>query len=108
MTKKLVITVDVGDRPEWQIRALQRQFADSIEKNKDFEGYYFMLFPVRHQPTNVFFLDGDPDSVADAKEIREIADKLRPVLRVALDEANKEANKPKSPRGGKEGPQILE
>lgn len=109
MAKKLfVITVDVGDRPEWQIKALQRQFADAIKKCDELKDHFFLLFPVRNQPSNIFYLDGDPESVSSAKELADIADIVRPVLKEPLNEIDQKNDKSKSSGSSKGTSQVLE
>lgn len=106
--KRILITIDVGNRPEWQIRALCKQFADSVSHEANLKDYFFMLFPIRNQPTCAYSFDGDPSQARDAKELNDIVHLLRPLLKVVIDENVKETNKPSDTGRHTEGPQILE
>lgn len=82
---RFVITIDVGNRPDFMITALLRQFQDSISKVPELEGDFFMLFPVRNQPTDIFSLDADPENIKDIKEFEDLLKIVTPVLKATID-----------------------
>jgi hypothetical protein len=85
MKKTLILAIDVGDlKNDWEVKAMSMQVSDYFEKNKtilDVENVF--LFPIEGD-MKLFWLEGDPDSVKDVKDLEKIRDRLEPVLEVAL------------------------
>lgn len=82
--KKLVLTIDVSHfSAEWQVKAIQMQLMDSFKKNGLFIDEDVILWPVRHEPFTIFWINSDC-SPEQEKELRELKDKITPILQETL------------------------
>ena len=84
MSKTLVLAVDVGNtKNEWEVTAMKMQISDYFKKNKILPADDVILFPIKGE-MKIFWLEGNPNSLSDVKDLEEIKDKLKPVLGAAM------------------------
>lgn len=79
--KNLVLTVDFGGCPDWQVVALQNQMKDWLEINKSVLDIEKLVILPTVGETKLYWLNG---STNDIKTLEQIRDRIEPVLQVAM------------------------
>ena len=82
--KNLLLTIDLGDIPDHQVRAMQMQMSDWMNANKPLPFKNIIIMPTRGE-TRLYWLEGEIDNQQDIKDLDSVKDKLEPLLSVALD-----------------------
>ena len=82
--KTLILTVQIGNQHDWQIRALQMQINDYFKANCTILPTENVIIMPTKGETRLYWLEGDPEDIKDAKTIEDIIHRVKPVLSVAL------------------------
>lgn len=82
--KNLVLALGIPDKSkEWQVQAMSRQIGDWVEANRTKLPFDNLILIPTTGETRLYWLEGEVPK--DLKELQDIADKLKPVIEVALD-----------------------
>jgi len=106
--KNLVLTINFGNLPTWATKAKCNQFEQWVQANKSelpFEN--IVLFPDTQGDTKLYWLEGDPQDLKDAKKLDEVKNKLQPIL-CALVKLSIEKDDPEYIKAMKELKQLRE
>jgi hypothetical protein len=85
MIKNLVLAVNLGDAPDWQIKAMTKQMGDWVEVNKELLPFENLIILPTTGDTRLYWLEGVVGSMGDLEALESIKDRLEPILNVALD-----------------------
>ncbi len=81
--RTLILSVDLGNSPEWHKIAIQRQLGDWLESNKALLPMEDIIIFCAPGDTKLYWLEGKHDG-NDIKTLEEIKDRIKPVLEVTL------------------------
>jgi len=86
MVKKrnLIITLDFGNMPEWTVKAKNHQIAAWLDANKGQLPFDNLIILPSVGESKLYWLEGKIDNPVDFIVIKEIRDKLKPVLEIGL------------------------
>jgi len=85
MIKNLVLAVNLGEAPDWQIKAMTKQMGDWSEANKESLPFDNLIILPTTGDTRLYWLEGVIDNINDLETLESIKDKLEPILNIALD-----------------------
>jgi hypothetical protein len=82
--RNLVVSLDFGKMPDWAIQAKNRQMADWVHANIKSLPFENLIILPSVGESRLYWLEGKIDDETDLQTIREMKDKLKPVLEIAL------------------------
>lgn len=99
--RTLILAIDLGDAPEYQKVAMQRQMADWVTVNKTLLRFENLIIMPITGETRLYWLEGAIGNENDEKTLIDIKERMLPVLSLALNLSIDKDKKYKVPSSAK-------